>query len=398
MAGGGPASTAADVRAGDDVRLRRAAAHRLHHQRGDVLLHRRRDRRGVGGRLPGGADARGSSPRPAGTGSAPGSRCATTCPPGSTRSALRSGPGERIELGYGPHAAYTLPARGAGVGGRARPGARRAAAHPRRRDARTRTGAQRAAHGSVPALLDDVGVLGGRVLAAHGVQLSDADIALLADRGAAVAHCPGSNAKLAAGIARVTALRRAGVRVGLGTDGPASGRRPRPVGRGPAGRPARPGDQRGRRRAHRGRAAADGHPGRRGRDRPRRHRRPRSRPLGRPGARGPRRPGLRRPRRTTPSCCPTWCGPAGRALVRDVWVAGEQVLADRRADPGGPARPPPSPCARWRPGSTAESRYSPTHAVTSGEPPGAGGGGRSPGLRRACASGRTQGPRRGSGP
>ena len=75
----------------------------------------------------------------------------------------------------------------------------------------------------MPAMLDAVGLLGGRVLAAHGVQLSDADVALLAARGVAVAHCPGSNAKLAAGVARVTALRRAGVRVGLGTDGPASG-------------------------------------------------------------------------------------------------------------------------------------------------------------------------------
>jgi 5-methylthioadenosine/S-adenosylhomocysteine deaminase len=75
----------------------------------------------------------------------------------------------------------------------------------------------------VPALLEDVGALEGRVLAAHSVQLSDADVALYAKRATAVAHCPGSNAKLAAGIARVTSLRRAGVRVGLGTDGPASG-------------------------------------------------------------------------------------------------------------------------------------------------------------------------------
>lgn len=135
---------------------------------------------------------------------------------------LRSGPGERVELGYGPHAAYTLPPEAlASIAAHAR--ARGALLHIHVAEAADEDRAQRASHGSVPALLDDVGALGGRVLAAHGVQLSDADIALLAARGAAVAHCPGSNAKLAAGIARVTALRRAGVRVGLGTDGPASG-------------------------------------------------------------------------------------------------------------------------------------------------------------------------------
>ncbi|MHA6623813.1 amidohydrolase family protein [Pseudonocardia sichuanensis] len=135
---------------------------------------------------------------------------------------LRSGPGDRIELGYGPHAAYTLPPEAlASVAEHAR--ARDALLHIHVAEAPDEDRAQRASHGTVPALLDDVGALGGRVLAAHGVHLSDADIALLAARGAAVAHCPGSNAKLAAGIARVTALRRAGVRVGLGTDGPASG-------------------------------------------------------------------------------------------------------------------------------------------------------------------------------
>ena len=55
------------------------------------------------------------------------------------------------------------------------------------------------------------------------MNLSDDEIGLLAARQVAVSHCPGSNAKLAAGVARVVALRRAGVRVGLGTDGPASG-------------------------------------------------------------------------------------------------------------------------------------------------------------------------------
>lgn len=135
---------------------------------------------------------------------------------------LRSGPGERIELGYGPHAAYTLPVEAlASVGEHAR--ARGALLHVHVSETRQEDVAQRASHGSVPALLDSAGVLDGRVLAAHGVHLSDEDIALLAARDTAVAHCPGSNAKLAAGVARVTALRRAGVRVGLGTDGPASG-------------------------------------------------------------------------------------------------------------------------------------------------------------------------------
>jgi 5-methylthioadenosine/S-adenosylhomocysteine deaminase len=128
----------------------------------------------------------------------------------------------RVELGYGPHAAYTLPVEAlASVAEHAQ--ARGALLHIHVAEAPEEDAPQRASHGSVPALLDSVGALDGRVLAAHAVQLSDDDIALFAARGTAVAHCPGSNAKLAAGIARVTALRRAGVRVGLGTDGPASG-------------------------------------------------------------------------------------------------------------------------------------------------------------------------------
>ncbi|MEJ3655779.1 amidohydrolase family protein [Actinomycetes bacterium KLBMP 9759] len=135
---------------------------------------------------------------------------------------LRSGPGDRIELGYGPHSAYTLPEEAlASVAEHARE--RGALMHIHVAEAADEDLAQRAAHGSVPALLNTVGALGGRVLAAHSVQLTDDDIALYSANDVAVAHCPGSNAKLAAGIARVSALRRAGVRVGLGTDGPASG-------------------------------------------------------------------------------------------------------------------------------------------------------------------------------
>ena len=75
---------------------------------------------------------------------------------------------------------------------------------------------------SAPALLAAEGVLEGRVLAAHAVWLNDTDLSLLAEHDVAVAHCPGSNGKLGSGIAPLCALLRRGVRVGLGTDGPAS--------------------------------------------------------------------------------------------------------------------------------------------------------------------------------
>ena len=139
------------------------------------------------------------------------------------RDGLRYGPGERVELGYGPHAAYTLPPEALrSVAEHARE--RGALLHLHLAETKEEDAALRAEHGSVPALLDELGVFdGGRILAAHCVNLSDDEIGLLAARQVAVSHCPGSNAKLAAGVARVVALRRAGVRVGLGTDGPASG-------------------------------------------------------------------------------------------------------------------------------------------------------------------------------
>lgn len=74
-------------------------------------------------------------------------------------------------------------------------------------------------HGISPTrFLADRGWLGPRTLAAHAVWLDHDDIALLASSGAAVAHCPTSNAKLASGVAPIPALRAAGVAVGLGTD------------------------------------------------------------------------------------------------------------------------------------------------------------------------------------
>jgi 5-methylthioadenosine/S-adenosylhomocysteine deaminase len=65
-------------------------------------------------------------------------------------------------------------------------------------------------------------VLGPDLLCAHCVELNEDEIALLAERNVPVAHCPRSNALLGCGIAPLAELRAAGVRVGLGTDSPAS--------------------------------------------------------------------------------------------------------------------------------------------------------------------------------
>ncbi len=75
---------------------------------------------------------------------------------------------------------------------------------------------------TVPEHLADLGVLDARVLAAHCVWLTDGDIALLAAHGVGVAHCPGSNGKIASGMAPVAAMRAAGIPVGASTDSPAS--------------------------------------------------------------------------------------------------------------------------------------------------------------------------------
>ena len=72
------------------------------------------------------------------------------------------------------------------------------------------------------AFLESIGFWGPRSLAAHAVHLTPADIEILAKRGVGVAHNPESNMKLASGIAPVEAMRKAGVAVGLGTDGAAS--------------------------------------------------------------------------------------------------------------------------------------------------------------------------------
>jgi 5-methylthioadenosine/S-adenosylhomocysteine deaminase len=70
--------------------------------------------------------------------------------------------------------------------------------------------------------LESIGFWAPRTIAAHGVWVTDDDIAILKRRGVGVSHNPESNMKLASGTAPVPKYLAAGVAVGLGTDGAAS--------------------------------------------------------------------------------------------------------------------------------------------------------------------------------
>lgn len=69
---------------------------------------------------------------------------------------------------------------------------------------------------------EKLGWAGDDVWYAHGVHVNGSEIALLAQTGTGVCHCPSSNMRLASGIAPVRAYLDAGVKVGLGVDGSAS--------------------------------------------------------------------------------------------------------------------------------------------------------------------------------
>ncbi|MGD0392934.1 MAG: amidohydrolase [Acidimicrobiales bacterium] len=136
--------------------------------------------------------------------------------------ARRQGDHDRIEVGFAPHAAYTVPLP---VLSDIADAARELDALFHIHLAETEQEGVRflAEHGrSAPSALADAGVFGGRVLAAHSIWLSPEDVAIYRDHDVAVAHCPQSNAKLASGVAPLCELLARGIRVGLGTDGPAS--------------------------------------------------------------------------------------------------------------------------------------------------------------------------------
>lgn len=77
-----------------------------------------------------------------------------------------------------------------------------------------------AAHGQRPTmLLRDAGLLDERTVLAHSVTVNDDDQAAIAAGGASISHNPGSNLKLASGAMDLVGYREQGIRVGLGTDG-----------------------------------------------------------------------------------------------------------------------------------------------------------------------------------
>ena len=72
------------------------------------------------------------------------------------------------------------------------------------------------------ARLDRLGLVNDRLIAVHMTDVTESEMALCAERGVSVIHCPESNLKLASGFCPVEALRKRGVNLGLGTDGCAS--------------------------------------------------------------------------------------------------------------------------------------------------------------------------------
>jgi 5-methylthioadenosine/S-adenosylhomocysteine deaminase len=81
-------------------------------------------------------------------------------------------------------------------------------------------------HGVRPlARLQRLGLVDTNLIAVHATHLTDAEGALLAEKGCHIAHCPSSNLKLASGFEPPSLLLQRGVNVGLGTDGAASNNR-----------------------------------------------------------------------------------------------------------------------------------------------------------------------------
>lgn len=130
--------------------------------------------------------------------------------------------GDRIHPMLGPHAPYTCPpALLQGVIAGAQEQNIGVHIHVSETEQEFRDSVEK--HGVTPVQhLEALGLFECRVSAAHCVWLDDRDVEILAERQVGIAHCPGSNMKLASGFARAPELIRRGAVVGLGTDGAAS--------------------------------------------------------------------------------------------------------------------------------------------------------------------------------
>ncbi len=72
------------------------------------------------------------------------------------------------------------------------------------------------------AVMEELGWVGRDVWFAHGIHFNSDELALLAETGTGIAHCPTSNMRLSSGVAKLPEMLEKGVRVGLGVDGSAS--------------------------------------------------------------------------------------------------------------------------------------------------------------------------------
>lgn len=75
---------------------------------------------------------------------------------------------------------------------------------------------------TVTEFLNSIGALGSDVTCAHSVWLTDKDVEIYRSTGTKIAHCPSANLKLASGVMGYPALKRAGIKIGMGTDGQSS--------------------------------------------------------------------------------------------------------------------------------------------------------------------------------
>ncbi len=127
-----------------------------------------------------------------------------------------------IEIGIAPHSAYTVPAEALELAA-ATAVEHGMLLHTHVAESHGEDLHLREEYGSVPRMFEQLGLLEvPRLLAAHCVWMDDTDLDLFAGAGVSVAHCPQSNAKIASGTARLTAMLGRDMKVGLGTDGPAS--------------------------------------------------------------------------------------------------------------------------------------------------------------------------------